>query len=100
MPQLDERLLYDNLTDLTRRDMHRADEAGYDVQIRLHPEGVEITLLPRTKEARVRLALRGFAGRAIRATAPFVELDPSVDCIAIESAVHEAMVLHDQRLAT
>lgn len=100
MPQPDTQAFYDNLTVRTRRAMHRADDLGYDVDVKLHadPYGVEVALRPRTDAARRRLTLKGLEGQMIRATAPFVEDDPSVDCIAIETALDKALELHDRWL--
>jgi hypothetical protein len=108
VPQAElERELYETLTTHTRRQMERADALGYDVDLKLHlgeenttiPYGVEIVLRPRTNQARLRLTLKGLEGQAIRATAPFVRDDPTVDCIAIERAVDEALSLHDRWLS-
>lgn len=101
MPRPDDQAFYDNLTVHTRRAMHKADMLGYDVDVRLHaePYGVEVALKPRTAQARKRFRLKGFEGKMIRATAPFVEDDPSVDCIAIEQALDKALELHDRWLS-
>lgn len=100
MPAPDDQAFYDNLTERTRRGLHRADDLGYDVNVRLHanPYGVEVALRPRTRQARARLTLKGLEGQMIRATAPFVQDDPSVDCIAIEAALDRALDLHDRWL--
>jgi hypothetical protein len=90
--------IYTNLTTETRRAMHRADELGYEVTLKLHadPYGVEVTMRPATKRARARLMLKGFEGQMIRATSPFVAEDPSTDMVAIEAAVLKALELHDK----
>lgn len=97
---LDEQAFYDNLTFRTRRALHRADELGYRVDMRLHtdPYGIVVQFTPTTPAAKKRLTLKGLEGQAIRATAPLVEDDPSVDCIAVEQAVEKALELHERWL--
>lgn len=98
LSQPDEQALYDTLTDRTRAQLHRADSLGYDVRIGIltDPAAAVVTLTPNTPTARRMFKLKGFEGQAIRGAAPLVEIDPSVDCIAIEQALDEALKVHDE----
>jgi hypothetical protein len=95
--QPDHQALYENLTDRARRALHRADDLGYEVRLGIltDPAAAVATFTPVARRLRLAFKLKGFEGQAIRGAAPLVEDDPSVDCIAIEAAILEALAEHD-----